>query len=179
VTSLAFGQPLGGISQFAYHVEDIERSARDFTDALGAGPWFVRGPFQPGEARYRGGPNEAEFTLARAFSGHVMVELVQQHGNHPSVYNEGGGRRYGFHHWAVFPVDFDAELRRHLDRGHEEAFSDRLPSGARIVYVDTKGELPGMIELVEHTPAQVAVYTTIWQASCGWDGSNPIRQSDR
>jgi hypothetical protein len=173
--TLEFGQPLGGICQFAYAVEDIERSARDFTEQLGVGPWFVRGPFQPPEGRYRGQPTHATFTLARGFTGHVMVELVKQHDDSPSVYNENGGWRYGFHHWAVFPADFDAALTDYLDRGNVEAFSDRLPSGSRVVYVDMKGELPGMIELVEHTEAQEAVYTKIWRASLDWDGSELLR----
>jgi hypothetical protein len=174
--TLEFGQPLGGICQFAYAVEDIEGSAEQFTRELGVGPWFVRGPFQPPEGRYRGEPTDATFTLARGFTGHAMVELVRQHDDSPSVYNENGGPRYGFHHWATFPDDFDATLSAQLARGYEEAFSDRLPSGSRVVYVDTKEDLPGMIELVEHTEAQEAVYTNIWRASLGWDGSDPLRQ---
>ena len=71
----------------------------------------------------------------------MMVELVQQHDDSPSVYHEGGGRRYGFHHWAVFAADFDAELERlRSPAASTEAFSDRLPSGARIVYVDAAPE---------------------------------------
>jgi hypothetical protein len=178
VSDLEFGQPLGGICQFAYAVEDIERSAEHFTRELGVGPWFVRGPFQPPEGRYRGDPTEATFTLARGFSGHMMVELVKQHDDSPSVYNEHGGRRSGFHHWAVFPADFDAALAGYLERGYVEAFADRLPSGSRIVYMDTKGDLPGMIELVEHTKAQEAVYSAIWRASLDWDGSDPLRRED-
>ncbi|HYZ81678.1 MAG TPA: VOC family protein [Solirubrobacteraceae bacterium] len=173
--TLEFGQPRGGVCQFAYAVEDIERSAERFTRELGVGPWFVRGPFQPPEGRYRGQPTQATFTLARGFTGHVMVELVKQHDDSPSVYNEDGGRHHGFHHWAVFPEDFDRALGDHLARGYEEAFADRLPSGSRIVYVDTKGDLPGMIELVEHTEAQEAVYTKIWRASLDWDGSDLLR----
>ena len=59
---LAFGQPVGGICQFAYAVEDIEQSAEHFTRELGVGPWFVRGPFQPPEGRYRGEPTQATFS---------------------------------------------------------------------------------------------------------------------
>jgi hypothetical protein len=36
-----------------------------------------------------------------------------------------------------------------------------------------------MIELVEHTDAQEQVYDTIYRASIGWDGSEPLRHSDR
>jgi hypothetical protein len=177
---LDVGQPIGGICQFAYVVEDIESSALAYTRELGLGPWFVRGPFQPPEGVYRGHPTQASFTLARAFSGHMMVELIQQHDDSPSVYHEGDGPRvYGFHHWAVFCKDLDAELERCAAQGYEQAYSDRLPSGARIVYVDSTADLPGMIELVEYTEAQEDVYTNIYRASIGWDGSDPIRKADR
>jgi Glyoxalase/Bleomycin resistance protein/Dioxygenase superfamily len=176
---LSFGQPVGAVVQYAYVVEDIDRAIADFTDRLGLGPWFVRGPFTPPRGRYRGEPTAPVVTLARAFSGHAMLELVAQHDDSPSVFHEGDGpRRYGFHHWAVFSADFEADLRRYAELGFEEAYSDVLPSGARIVYVDSTRDLPGMIELVEHTPAQEQVYDRIYRASIGWDGSDPVRRED-
>ena len=33
-----------------------------------------------------------------------------------------------------------------------------------------------MIELVEHTDAQERVYTDMYRAAIGWDGSDPIRE---
>jgi hypothetical protein len=88
-------------------------------------------------------------------------------------------RRYGFHHWAVFTGQIDADVERYRTLGYEEAYADVLPSGSRIVYVDSTPDLPGMIELVEHTDAQEQVYDTIYRASIGWDGSEPLRHSDR
>jgi hypothetical protein len=176
---LSFGQPLGSIVQYAYVVPSIDRAVADYVDRLGVGPWFVRGPFHAATARYRGQPTSAVFTLARAFSGHVMVELVEQHDETPSVFHPNGGQRhYGFHHWAVFTDQFDVDVERYRGLGYEEAYADVLPSGARIVYVDSTRDLPGMLELVEHTSAQEQVYHTIYRASIGWDGSEPQRRSD-
>jgi hypothetical protein len=178
--SLEWGQPDGGVTQFAYFVEDIEVAAADFTAHLGVGPWFVRGPFRPPEGRLRGMPNQPLISLARGFSGHAMFELVQQHDDGPSVfYEHGGPRSYGFHHWAVVTSRFDAHVARLLAEGYEEAFADLLPSGARVVYMDATPDLPGMIELVERTPAQEEVYAAIHRASATWDGSDPIRRTDR
>jgi hypothetical protein len=36
-----------------------------------------------------------------------------------------------------------------------------------------------MIELVEHTEAQEAVYDRIYRAAIDWDGTEPIRREDR
>jgi hypothetical protein len=35
-----------------------------------------------------------------------------------------------------------------------------------------------MIELVEHTDAQERVYETIYRASVGWGGDEPLRRSE-
>jgi len=176
VTMLAFGQPLGAIVQYAYVVEDLDRAMRDFQGGLGVGPWFVRGPFQPPEGRLRGRPATFTVSLARGFAGHVMIELIQQHDDAPSVFHEGGGtRRYGFHHWAMITKSFEEDLDRYRAVGYQQAFSDRLPSGSRVVYLDSRRDLPGMIELVEHTEAQERAYTQIYEAAIGWDGTDPVR----
>jgi hypothetical protein len=177
MTLLGFGQPLGAIVQYAYVVEDIERSMLDFIDRLGVGPWSLRERFQPPEGRYRGSPTTPTFSLARAFAGHAMIELIEQHDDSPSVYHEGvGPRRYGFHHWAILTKTFDADVERYRVLGYEEAFSDLLPSGSRVIYVDSTRDLPGMIELVEHTEAQERKYAEIYESAVGWDGQDPIRR---
>jgi Glyoxalase/Bleomycin resistance protein/Dioxygenase superfamily len=172
-----FGQPVRGIVQAAYVVEDVDAAAAQFTAHLGVGPWFVRGPFVPAAGRLRGRPNSPTVTLARGFSGHLMVELIAQHDDGPSVFHEHGGpRRYGFHHWAIMTPTFDAEVARYRRAGFEEAFYDVLPSGARVMYVDSTPALPGMIEIVELNDAQHRVYTEIHRASLGWSGADPVRR---
>jgi hypothetical protein len=44
--------------------------------------------------------------------------------------------------------------------------------------VDATRDLPGMIELVEHTDGQERLYTQIQHASVGWDGTDPVRRED-
>jgi hypothetical protein len=177
---LDFGQPLGTIVQYAYVVEDIESEMLRYTERLRVGPWFLRGPFTPPEGRYRGEPTAPTFSIARGFAGHAMVELIEQHDDSPSVYHEGPGpRRYGFHHWAMLTKTFDDDVARYAALGYPEAFSDRLPSGSRVIYVDATRDLPGMIELVEHTDAQERVYTSMYRAAIGWDGGDPIRREGK
>ncbi len=174
---LGFGQPLGAVVQFAYTVADLEQAMAGYTSRLCIGPWFVRGPFTPPAARYRGEPTSPELSVARAFAGHTMLELIAQHDETPSVFHEGGGpRRYGFHHWAVMTDAFDAGVERYAALGYDEAFSDRLPSGSRVVYLDATRDLPGMIELIEHTDEQERIYTRMYEAAAEWDGREPVRE---
>lgn len=173
-----FGQPLGGVAQFAYTVPDIEAAMAEYTARLRVGPWFVRGPFRPLAGSYRGLPCTAQLTLARAFCGHAMVELIQQHDDQPSVFRERiEAAGYGFHHWGIAVTDLDAAVAEYTAQGYQAAFSDRLPSGARIVYMDTLATLPGMVELIEFTPDQDRHYTAMHAAAIGWDGSDPVRRA--
>jgi hypothetical protein len=176
VRELGFGQPLGAITQFAYVVPDIDRAMADFVERLAVGPWFLRARFRPPHGRYRGQPTSLTFSLARAFAGHAMLELIEQHDEGLSVYHERPGpRRYGFHHWGVLTGSFDEDVARYVSCGYAEAFSDVLPSGSRVAYMDATSELPGMIELIEHTEAQERVYTEIYEATIDWDGTEPVR----
>jgi Glyoxalase/Bleomycin resistance protein/Dioxygenase superfamily len=173
----AFGQPDSAVVQFAYVVEDVDSEMARYVEQLRVGPWFVRGPFQPPEGRYRGTPTHATFTIAHAFTGHVMIELIQQHDDSPSVFRDVVAvRGYGFHHWAFLTKTFDDDAARYQAAGYEEAFYDRLPSGARVMYLDSTRDLPGMIELLEHNEEQERFYTEMYEGAVDWDGSDPVRR---
>jgi hypothetical protein len=175
---MSFGQPVGGVVQVAYIVRDVEQSMRDFTSRLNIGPWFVTGPFTAAEGRYRGEATTLKVTLAIGFAGHMMVELIQQHNEVPSVYSEVVAERgYGFHHFAVASGDFDRDIARYKAMGYEIAFSDRSPRGVRIAYMDAMDDVTGMIEVIELTPQLEALYTKWYEASVNWDGSEPVRRA--
>ena len=86
-------------------------------------------------------------------------------------------RGYGFHHWAVPSQDLDRDLADYSARGYEAAFTDISPRGARIAYVDTMRDLSGMVELIEMSERLEAIYTRMYLASVGWDGSDPVRRA--
>jgi hypothetical protein len=175
---LSVGQPIGGIVQVSYTVAEIETAMRHYLDNLRLGPWFVRGPFTPKAAQYRGQPTTPTLSLALTFSGHLMVELVQQHDDGPSVYRETIARTggHGFHHWGVASTNFDADAAGYRARGYEQVFYDVTPVGTRVAYFDTTANLPGMIELIEMTEAQDRRYARMYAETLAWDGSEPIRR---
>ncbi len=71
---------------------------------------------------------------------------------------------------------FDEDVARYLAMGYEEAYFDTLPTtGMRVMYFDARRDMPGMIELLEHTDAQERVYAEMHEAAAGWDGRDPIR----
>jgi Glyoxalase/Bleomycin resistance protein/Dioxygenase superfamily len=175
--ALSFGQPVGGIVQAAYTVKDIDRGMKEFTSRLNVGPWFVTGPFIPSKGFYRGQPTDVSLTLAVAFAGHMMIELIAQHDEKPSVYQETiKTKGYGFHHWAICSKSFDKDVATYEAAGYPIAFSDLSPRGVRIVYMDTTRDLPGMLEIIDTTDALEAIYQSYFDAARNWNGENPVRR---
>jgi hypothetical protein len=176
VSLLGFGQPQTGVFQMAYVVEDIEASMRRWIDQLKVGPWFLLDHFSGEDPTYRDGPSEADVALAMGYAGHMLVELIQPNDDKPSVYREWiESRGYGFHHFGVGTLDYDGDLARHRDEGHDLVFEAGVPTGGRVGYVDTTADLPGYLELIEMTDGTDAAFTRFYAASLAWDGNDPIR----
>ncbi|HSG64214.1 MAG TPA: VOC family protein, partial [Gammaproteobacteria bacterium] len=156
-----FGQPVGGIFQIAYVVADIDAALAHWTQQLRVGPFFVFPGFTLERLEYRGRPSHLDITLACGYSGSLCIELIAQHDDAPSVYRDVATERgYGFHHCGVITDAFDEDLARLQESGAALAMSGVAPgNGARVVYLDTRGPLPGMTELIERNPAVDALFT--------------------
>src|ERR1700730_4790019 len=90
------------IVQISFVVKDVYDYARAFLGLYGIGPWFVFEHCPMSDFKYRGQPTVMDFTLAVAYSGTLMIELVQQNDDVPSAYNDVvAARGYGFHHFAI------------------------------------------------------------------------------
>jgi hypothetical protein len=160
----------------AYVVRDIDAAMDRWVAQLKAGPWFVIPELAPAGALYRGATATSTCAIAMGFAGHMCIELIAPLDDEPSVFREHVERiGYGFHHWGVGSLDFDADLARHLEQGHDVAFEATVPTGGRVAYVDTTRELPGFVELVEMDRATDDTFTRFHAASLGWDGSDPVR----
>jgi hypothetical protein len=174
---LGYGQPMGGIAQTAYVVEDLRASIDRFVKDTGAGPFFVLDNFLvPGQI-YRGGESRADITIAMGFAGHMLIELIQPLDDHPSVYQETIRHRgYGFHHFGIACADVDAASRNYQSRGYAEAFRAAVPTGGEVVYLDNGDAAQwGFLELLPVTPGMDETFTRFWKASLDWDGSDPVR----
>jgi Glyoxalase/Bleomycin resistance protein/Dioxygenase superfamily len=171
-----FGQPENGIIQSAYVVENIHKAMDQWVKQLKVGPWFLLEHFSGVDARYRGGPSNVDASLAMSFAGHMMIELIQQHNDAPSVYKETIDKRgYGFHHWGVATNNFDADVARLRAAGHEEAFFARVPTGGRVAYMDTTPHLAGMVEFIELGASFDPTFGRFYRATIGWEGKDPVR----
>ena len=74
--------------QHAYLVNDLEASIAKWNELFGAGPFMIRRTISTDRFRYRGTPQEADVSYAFGYLGDVMIQLIQQHDDTPSIYRE-------------------------------------------------------------------------------------------
>lgn len=174
--TLGFGQPLGGIMQMAYVVEDIREAIAFWVRDTGAGPFFLLDRWAGDDPVYRGAPSTAAVSIAMGFAGHMQIELIQPLDAEPSVYREAIERRgYGFHHFGVASADVDVDIPAYEARGYELAFRAGVPTGGAVAYMDGGADKPGFVELIPATQGMDEAFTAFWRASLDWDGSDPVR----
>jgi len=172
----SFGQPDGGIVQTAYVVPNLSAAIETWIASLGVGPWFIAEHFKGTAMHYRGKPTTVDVSIGMAFAGHMCIELVTQHDDQPSVFQDVvSARGFGFHHWGIGTRHFDNLYAAQSAAGYEVLFTDRVPGGGRIAYFDSTSRLPGMTELIEVTEGVEALFQRFYQSSIDWDGSDPVR----
>lgn len=174
---LGFGQPLGGIVQTAFVVEDVRAAIDHFIRDCGAGPFFLLDHFLGEGQVYRGAPSIADVAIAMGFAGHMQIELIQPLDDHPSVYRETIARRgYGFHHFGIACYDVETEIGRYEAMGYTLAFHAPVPTGGAVAYLEGgHAAAPGFVELIPASEGMNALFTAQWRAAQGWDGSDPVR----
>ncbi|MGE3248474.1 MAG: VOC family protein [Beijerinckiaceae bacterium] len=173
---LNFGQPLDGIIQTAFVVEDIRKEMDTLTRHLGIGPWFLRERGRFAVQTYRGQPTEVELAIAMGYCGSMQYELIQQLNDVPSVYMDVVKQRgYGLHHFGYAVNDYRLGCAKYRDAGYELVYEAEVTGGAKVGYFDTLAVLPAMVEVIQMTPASEANFTKFYHASVGWDGSDPVR----
>jgi len=125
---------------------------------------------------YRGQPTEgflADMALCQA--GPVQIELIQPRSSGPNVYRDSvpvGSD--GYHHFAYFTDDLDAEFARFSTMGVEVAAQATF-AALRFAYFDTRDLVGCMTEVLEHDAELEGIFKMVADAAVGWDGSDPVR----
>lgn len=167
---------LGPPVQIAYAVPDARAAAQRWVGDLGVGPFFLRPHIELASVVHRGRSATFDHTSAYAQWGAVMVELVQDHGDGPSVVRDMyGPDESGLHHLAFIVDDLDATVDRLAGIGLTTAMRATTAGGVRFDFVDAVGTHGHMLELYERSDRLLAFYDAVAAAAEGWDGRDPIR----
>jgi Glyoxalase/Bleomycin resistance protein/Dioxygenase superfamily len=165
---------LTAIRQVAYVVGDLDLALAHWVETLRVAPFFVYRNVVLAECVYDGSPSRLELSVAMGNAGPVQIELIQQHGDTPSIYRDAVGS--SAHHVAVWTSAFDRDLAAFRARGLVDLQwgSASGEPDERFVYFAPGGPGP-MLELVEVHGRKADRYRAIAEAASGYDGVDPVR----
>ncbi len=162
--------------QIAYHVADPARAAREFARDFGWGPFFLFEHIPLARCVYRGEPSSWDHSSAYGQAGDLMVELITQHDERPSVLREAFAREaVGVHHVAHFVPDLAAALAAARAAGVDVALEATTATGTDFAMLDLRERLGHMVELYAPDGGLGKFYRFVERAAEGWDGSDPLR----
>lgn len=169
----------GDIRQNGYVVRDLEAALEHWIRVLDVGPFFVLEHVKLEDFTYRGEPSPVEISLAFSNSGPLQIELIEPHGDAPSMYRDflGAGHE-GLQHVAYWSAEYDRTLERALGAGFEIGQAGSFGPDGRFAYFANEGHPGTVIELSEVAPGGLKdrFFRSIARAAESWDGSDPVRR---
>ncbi|MEO0030457.1 MAG: hypothetical protein RIS94_215 [Pseudomonadota bacterium] len=165
--------PFGTINQVAYMVPSLDDAIDWWTQVMGVGPFFVFPPFDVAEGDYRGQAHIAQFGAAIAFSGEIMVELIEPRG--PSIFQEfvADGRK-GVHHLCAFAEDMDETAAWIGARGGTRLQGARFTDGSEVAYFAMTADESSILEIAVLKPEVQGLFAAIKAAGAAWDGETRL-----
>ena len=165
------------IIQNAYYVADLDLAITRFHNLWGLGPFFVRRHIALETVTYRGSASELDISAAYTQSGDIMVELVTQHNDAPSIFRDRfAAHESGFHHVALDFGDHDARVADFNEKGYESVTSFKASEGRGATYLDTFELLGHATEIYIVNDSLKQLYSEVRLASETWDGQELVRE---
>ncbi|MCW1382733.1 VOC family protein [Novosphingobium sp. KCTC 2891] len=166
---------LGPIGQLAYLPQDFDAAVKYWTETMQVGPFYLMENVALGEAKYKGVPTDAVFSIAIAYWGDVQIELIRPENRAPSIYTGEYAVTDQLHHICIF-VDSIEEARAACAEASATILVEgKVGADGEVIYVDPGAGPGGVVELLQNMTGADAIFQMIKDAGKDWDGSEPLR----
>ena len=160
--------------QLGHVVDDIFIAAAAWVRAFGIGPFHVL-PVVEQRANYGDEMRAVRIQVAVAQAGPVQIELIQQHCQTPSIFQDWShGGSSAVHQIATVTDDYDGKKAHFETLGYKIA-AESDAGKFRVAYVDTAADFGFYTEIVESAPGFLKQLRAISDTCADWDGSDPVR----
>jgi hypothetical protein len=172
----------GPLRQVGIIVDDIDAAMLHWSQVVGVGPFVVfRNLAFDEDYQYRGASAKPPVTsIAVGHSAGLQVEIIQQHNDAPSAYQDflaaGGTGLQHVSSWFDDGAQYDSARQRLLDQGLTLVHEGRAAGApCRFAYFCGAGEAWPQIEISEALIPSVKPLSDFLIAQAAvWDGTNPI-----
>ncbi len=167
---------LGPVGQLAYLPQDFDAAVKHWTETMGVGPFYLMENVALGDAKYKGVPTAAVFSIAIAYWGDVQIELIRPENAEPSIYCGEYAVTDQLHHICIFVDSIEEARAACAEAGAEILVEGTVGEDGSVIYVDAGQGPGGVIELLQNMTGADAIFQMIKDASVDWDGSEPLRK---
>lgn len=154
--------------------QDCKKTARQWAELFGAGPWLVSRNTPIQNLKYMGKPTDWLQDSALGQFGGLQVELMQTCDDSPAVHYTPGpiGKQ---HHINWFVDDIEVETKRLAALGNKVVWDctcgdDHMP----IKMFDADKNMGCLFEIYQRYPGIESTYDMISNAHRNWDGESAI-----
>jgi methylmalonyl-CoA/ethylmalonyl-CoA epimerase len=165
----------GNMMQMAFVVENFDDSIKFWTKKMNVGPFFKLEHLRVRDVYYKDKDVDIDFSVAIAYSGGMQIELVNQHCDTPSIYNEYVNNEKGpLHHLCTLTTDIENDIRILESQGYINLQGGKTEDDGKFAYLDTKEREGPMIEIAQLSDASLRLFAMMKEASKNWDREAPV-----
>ena len=171
----------GPIMQMGFVVDNFEEPIKHWTDKLNVGPFFILEHLDLKDFHYRGNKSNIDFSVAISFSGDIQIELIKQHCDTPSIYNELSEIKRGdLHHICKLTPDINNDIKILENQGYKNIQDGETEDGGiKFAYLDAQENYGSILELAELAEENLALTEAMKNASKNWDKKASIMELEK
>ncbi len=165
----------GPIMQISYLVRDVDAAMDHWAKVMGVGPFFVLDHVEYEDFFYRDQVSDVDMAVAIAYAGDMQIELVQQHNEAPSIFQDfltTSGE--GMMHLGATTDNLEQDIEKLAAIDIKPVQWGKASNGTLFAYVATDFHPGAMIELVEISPRLEKGFQAMKRAAEKWDGKTVI-----
>ena len=168
----------GPMEQMGFVVDNFEEPIKHWTEKLNVGPFFILEHLDLKDVYYHGKngeENKIDFSVALAYSGDMQIELIKQHCDTPSIYNEYvSNKKNILHHLCTFTKDIENDIKILESQGYKNIQGGKTMDEGTFSYLDIDSDFSPILEIAQLSDGANAMFEMIKNASKDWDGKNAI-----
>ena len=168
----------GPIMQMGFVVDDFDGPIKHWTEKLNVGPFFILEHLDLKDFHYRGNKSNIDFSVAISFSGDMQIELIKQHCDTSSIYNEYSEIKRGdLHHICRLTPDINNDIKILENQGYKNIQGGETEDGGiKFAYLDAQENYGSILELAELAEENLVLTEAMKNASKNWDKKDSIME---
>tara|TARA_B100000424_G_C22738986_1_gene400110 strand:+ start:180 stop:716 length:537 start_codon:yes stop_codon:yes gene_type:complete len=165
----------GPMEQVGIVVEDFNDPINHWTNNLNVGPFVILEHLDLKDVYYDANDTNIDFSVALAYSGDLQIELIKQHCDTPSIYNDYvGNKKNNVHHFCTFSKEIETDIRNLESIGYKNIQGGKTQDGGSFAYLDKKDNYGAILEIAQLSEGGYAMFNLIKNAAKKWDGKTSI-----